>query len=61
MRLEARKLLHDIESAITLIEQFTSGRTYPDYEQDAMLRSAVDASSPSSVKGWRDWRGPSPI
>ena len=42
MRLEARKLLHDIESAITLIEQFTSGRTYPDYEQDAMLRSAVE-------------------
>ncbi len=43
MRLEARKLLHDIESAITLIEQFTRGRTYPDDEQDAMLRSAVEA------------------
>ena len=42
MRLEARKLLHDIESAVALIEQFTRGRTFEDYEQDAMLRSAVE-------------------
>ena len=42
MRLESRKYLHDIASAIALIEEFTTGRTLADYEQDAMLRSAVE-------------------
>lgn len=42
MRLEARKYLFDIERAAGLIAQFTAGKTFADYEQDDMLRSAVE-------------------
>ena len=34
--------LYDIEAAIPAIEAFTAGRSFTDYEQDLMLRSAVE-------------------
>ena len=34
--------LYDIEAAISAIEAFTAGRSFTDYEQDLMLRSAVE-------------------
>ncbi len=42
MRLEARKYLFDIERAAGLVAQFTAGTEFADYEQDDMLRSAVE-------------------
>ena len=42
MKLEARKYLHDIERAATLIEEFVAGKAAADYAEDAMLRSAVE-------------------
>ena len=42
MRLEARKYLHDIQCAVGLLEEFTAGKTFADYERDAMLRAAVE-------------------
>ena len=41
MRLEARKYLFDIQRAAALVREFTGGKTFADYEADAMLRSAV--------------------
>ena len=42
MRREAKKYLYDIRQAAELIAGFTAGKTLPDYEGDAMLRSAVE-------------------
>jgi len=42
MLLEARKYLFDIQQAIELIDTFCVGRSFRDYEQDPMLRSAVE-------------------
>ena len=42
MRLEAKKFLYDIQHASNLLEQFTAGKTFADYQQDAMLRYAVE-------------------
>jgi uncharacterized protein with HEPN domain len=42
MRLEARKLLYDIQQAATLLAQFTAGKEFADYAGDAMLRAAVE-------------------
>ncbi len=42
MRLEARKYLYDTQRAADLLREFTSGKTFADYETDAMLRSAVE-------------------
>ncbi|HEX5042980.1 MAG TPA: HepT-like ribonuclease domain-containing protein [Candidatus Polarisedimenticolaceae bacterium] len=42
MRLETKKLLFDILQAARNLEQFTSGRTFGDYEADPMLRAAVE-------------------
>jgi len=42
MRLEARKLLYDIQQAATLLVQFTAGKDFADYACDAMLRAAVE-------------------
>ena len=39
---ESRKFLFDIRAAIDLLLQFTDGRTYEEYSQDAMLRAAVE-------------------
>ncbi len=42
MRREAKKYLYDIQQAAQLIAGFTAEKTLPDYEGDAMLRSAVE-------------------
>lgn len=42
MRLEARKYLYDVQEAAKLASQFTSGKTLEDYEQNPMLRLAVE-------------------
>jgi uncharacterized protein with HEPN domain len=42
MRLEARKLLYDIQQATAKLLDFSKGRTLSDYEADDLLRSAVE-------------------
>ena len=42
MRLEARKYLYDIQEAAGLASQFTAGKSFANYQQDAMLRMAVE-------------------
>jgi uncharacterized protein with HEPN domain len=42
LRDEDLKLLYDLEQAAQRIIEFTQGRTYADYLQDAYLRSAVE-------------------
>ena len=42
MRLEARKYLFDIRSAADLLAEFLTGKTFADYQRDAMLRAAVE-------------------
>ncbi len=37
-----RKHLHDVLEACLLIEKFTKGKLLSDYQNDAMLRSAVE-------------------
>jgi len=42
MRLEAKKYLYDIQQAAGRVAAFTAGKGLSDYEQDAMLRAAVE-------------------
>ncbi len=42
MRLEAKKYLYDIQRAMNLIAQFCANKTLADYQQELMLRSAVE-------------------
>jgi uncharacterized protein with HEPN domain len=42
MRLEAKKCLEDVRQAAELILQFTAGKSFDDYDTDALLRSAVE-------------------
>lgn len=42
MRRDHRRYLHDIDQAISAIREFTSGKTFADYQNDLMLRSAVE-------------------
>jgi uncharacterized protein with HEPN domain len=42
MRLETKKLLFDAHSAAKLIQRFTEGRSFTDYAEDPMMRSAVE-------------------
>ena len=42
MKLETRKYLYDIQRAAGLLREFTGGKVFADYEDDAMLRSAVE-------------------
>ena len=42
MKLEARKYLYDVQRGAGLLREFTDGKTFADYEGDAMLRSAVE-------------------
>jgi uncharacterized protein with HEPN domain len=42
MRLDAKKCLEDIRQAAELILQFTAGKSFADYESDALLRSGVE-------------------
>jgi uncharacterized protein with HEPN domain len=39
---EARTYLYDIQQAAALVAQFTAGRTFDNYLDDIMLRSAVE-------------------
>jgi uncharacterized protein with HEPN domain len=42
MRLEAKKYLFDMRQAAALLSQFTAGKSFADYDSDAMLRAAVE-------------------
>jgi len=42
MRLEARKYLFDIQEAAGLVSQFTAGKELHDYQNDPMMRLAVE-------------------
>ena len=42
MRLEAKKYLYDMQQAAALLAQFTAGKQFTDYADDAMLRAAVE-------------------
>jgi len=42
MRLESKKYLYDIAAAARLTTEFIQGKSYSDYRNDAMLRSAVE-------------------
>ena len=42
MRVEAKKYLHDISQAADLLTRFVSAKSLTDFENDAMLRSAVE-------------------
>ncbi len=41
-RRDVRKYLFDISEACALIARFTAGKTFADYVDDPMLRSAVE-------------------
>ena len=42
MRLESKKYLYDILQAARNLQQFIQGKTFPDYEADALIRAAVE-------------------
>ena len=42
MRLETKKYVYDIQQAANLLDEFTTDKSFADYEADAMLRAAVE-------------------
>lgn len=42
MPLETKKYMYDVQRAANLLKDFTAGKTFDDYIQDAMLRAAVE-------------------
>ena len=45
MELDAKKLVYDIDQAVTLIVGFVAGKQFEDYTADPLLRSAVERQS----------------
>jgi uncharacterized protein with HEPN domain len=41
-RLEAKKYLYDMQQAARLLTDFTSSKSFDDYQGDSMLKSAVE-------------------
>ena len=42
MQVEIRAVLYDIQQAVSLIEEFTLDAEFTDYQNNAMMRSAVE-------------------
>ncbi len=42
MRLESKTYLHDVQQAARLTADFVAGKSFADYQSDAMLRAAVE-------------------
>ena len=42
MRLELAKYFHDVQRAARTLSGFVNGKSWADYERDAMLRAAVE-------------------
>ncbi len=42
MELQTKKLVYDLDQAVQRITDFVHGRTFEDYTQDSLLRSAVE-------------------
>jgi uncharacterized protein with HEPN domain len=42
MQLEVRKYLYDVQEAADLVSQFTAGKDFADYQQNPMLRLAIE-------------------
>jgi uncharacterized protein with HEPN domain len=42
MQLESKKYLYDILQAAKRVQEFSQGKSFTDYEADALLRSAVE-------------------
>lgn len=42
MQREAKKYLYDVQQAVGLIREFTDGKTFTDYQSNAMMRAAVE-------------------
>ena len=42
MQLESKKYLYDVLQAARRLQQFSVGKTFPDYAADALLRSAAE-------------------
>lgn len=42
MELESKKHLEDVRQAVDAVLKFTAGKTFDDYKQDDLLRSAVE-------------------
>ena len=42
MQLDARKYLFDIQQEVQLLDEFTDGVSFPNYQANALLRSAVE-------------------
>ncbi len=42
MQLEAKKYLYDVQQATRRLTEFTAGKDFNDYQQDPMLRAAVE-------------------
>ena len=42
MRLESRKYIHDMQRAARSLTEFTRGKSFAEYQDDDMLRAAVE-------------------
>lgn len=42
MRLESKKCLYDVRQAVLRLQAFTAGKSFVDYQHDALLRAGVE-------------------